>query len=644
MMIFSVAPVAHNHCAETNNLFVHPSEWPSFGSSHNGLCYARCGNYVFNILPLAEVQPGTVWCNVMHRKTLKLGKKEKLELTPAEVKKPLTPCMAHMELQLISRNCGEVRMMKSELVSKICSMFDQHMIHEGQYIAISARGVFISMYVKHVLTSDRMITKNSCFTFTALDDINLIGGEQKQVFKPNWDFTNMGIGGLDNEFSEIFRRAFASRLFPQDMVAELGIQHTKGILLYGPPGTGKTLIARQIGKMLNGKQPKIVNGPEILNKYFGQSEENVRNLFAEAEAEYKKSGDSSDLHIIIFDEIDAICKHRGSGSDSASRDSIVNQLLAKLDGVDSLNNILVIGMTNRKDMIDEALLRPGRMEIHVEISLPDEKGRLDIFKIHTKKIIESSRMGDVDLAALARMAKNYTGSEIAGVVRAACSFAFNRSINLKDLTKPDTNIKITEADFALAMDEVIPKFGHADSITCGEMVKFSERDLVEEGIALVDKLNANSKVSLMTYLLCGVTGSGKSTVSANIAIKAGFPFIKVIDPMVGYGEIQRCSMIKAIFEDAYRSDLSCLILDDIERLLDYTPIGPRFSNTILQCLLTLVKTSPPKGKKLFIIGTAKSESVLDSLELLELFHFVAEMPLVPRNPPIAIKKLMTIGE
>lgn len=189
------------------------------------------------------------------------------------------------------------------------------------------------------------------------------------------------------QFEAIFRRAFASRVFPPSIVQRLGIKHVKGILLYGPPGTGKTLIARQIGKMLNGKEPKVVNGPEVLNKYVGQTEENIRNLFAEADAEYKEKGDDSDLHIIIFDEIDAICKSRGSVRDGTGvADTVVNQLLTKIDGVDALNNILLIGMTNRKDMLDEALIRAGRLEVHIEVGLPDEKGRLQILKIHTSKV------------------------------------------------------------------------------------------------------------------------------------------------------------------------------------------------------------------------------------------------------------------
>ncbi len=144
----------------------------------------------------------------------------------------------------------------------------------------------------------------------------------------------MGIGGLDSEFSSIFRRAFASRIFPPALVEKLGIQHVKGILLYGPPGTGKTLMARQIGKMLNASEPKVVNGPEILNKFVGQSEENIRKLFADAEKEYKEKGDESGLHIIIFDELDAICKQRGSTNNGTGvGDSVVNQLLSKVRGL-----------------------------------------------------------------------------------------------------------------------------------------------------------------------------------------------------------------------------------------------------------------------------------------------------------------------
>ena len=113
----------------------------------------------------------------------------------------------------------------------------------------------------------------------------------------------LGIGGLARQFEGIFRRAFASRLFPPHIVSELGIPHVRGMLLYGPPGCGKTLIARQIGKVLNAREPKIVNGPEVLDKYVGGSEEKIRALFADAEEEQANAGDESMLHIVIFDEV-----------------------------------------------------------------------------------------------------------------------------------------------------------------------------------------------------------------------------------------------------------------------------------------------------------------------------------------------------
>lgn len=203
------------------------------------------------------------------------------------------------------------------------------------------------------------------------------------------------------------------------------MKHCKGLILYGPPGTGKTLIARKIAQVLNCNEPKVVNGPSIFDKFVGGSEENIRKLFAEAESDQATNGDESDLHVIIFDEIDAICRKRGStNSGSGVNESVVNQLLSKIDGVDSLDNILIIGMTNRLDMIDEAILRPGRFEIHLEIGLPDEAGRKQIFMIHTQQMRKYNLLcSDVSIDELCNKTKNYTGAEIEAVCRSANSFA-----------------------------------------------------------------------------------------------------------------------------------------------------------------------------------------------------------------------------
>uniref|UniRef100_A0A3P9ME11 Vesicle-fusing ATPase n=1 Tax=Oryzias latipes TaxID=8090 RepID=A0A3P9ME11_ORYLA len=276
---------------------------------------------------------------------------------------------------------------------------------------------------------------------------------RQTIINPDWNFEKMGIGGLDKEFSDIFRRAFASRVFPPDIVEQMGCKHVKGILLFGPPGCGKTLMARQIGKMLNAREPKVVNGPEILNKYVGESEANIRKLFADAEEEQKRLGANSGLHIIIFDELDAICKQRGTGASSTGvHDTVVNQLLSKIDGVEQLNNILVIGMTNRPDLIDDALMRPGRFEVKMEIGLPDEKGRVQILNIHTIKMRNFNLLAaDVDIKELAAETKNYSGAELEGLVRAAQSTAMNRHIKATSTVEVDMEraekLQVTRDDF-----------------------------------------------------------------------------------------------------------------------------------------------------------------------------------------------------
>ncbi|KAI8557795.1 hypothetical protein RHMOL_Rhmol04G0037900 [Rhododendron molle] len=432
--------------------------------------------------------------------------------------------------------------------------------------------------------------------------VNQREAASSNIFKQKeFNLQSLGIGGLSAEFADIFRRAFASRVFPPHVTNKLGIKHVKGMLLYGPPGTGKTLMARQIGKILNGKEPKVVNGPEVLSKFVGETEKNVRDLFADAEQDQRTQGDQSDLHVIIFDEIDAICKSRGSTRDGTGvHDSIVNQLLTKIDGVESLNNVLLIGMTNRKDLLDEALLRPGRLEVQVEISLPDENGRVQILQIHTNKMKENSFLApDVNLQELAARTKNYSGAELEGVAKSAVSFALNRQLSMDDLTKPvdEESIKVTMEDFLNAINEVRPAFGA------------STNDLER----------------------C----SGKTATAATVGIDSDFPYVKIIsaETMIGLSESTKCAQIVKVFEDAYRSPLSIIILDDIERLLEYVAIGPRFSNLISQTLLVLLKRLPPKvcfdavsGKNVLVIGTTSEVAFLDSVGICDAFSVTYHVP------------------
>jgi vesicle-fusing ATPase len=512
------------------------------------------------------------------------------------------------------------------------------------------------------------------------------GGGASNLFVSDFDFEKLGIGGLDAEFNQIFRRAFASRIWPAHIIQQMGINHVRGMLLFGPPGCGKTLIARQIGKALNAREPKIVNGPEILNKYVGGSEEKIRELFAEAEKEQLEQGDNSMLHIVIMDEMDAICKQRGSTTGGTGvSDSVVNQLLSKIDGVDSLNNILLIGMTNRKDMIDDALLRPGRLEVHVEIGLPDTKGRLQILNIHTRHMKTANRITPeciTRLPELADKSKNFSGAEIEGLVKAASSYALTRCVDVKDLSKaPDTkNLMLQYADFERALGDVEPKFGAKST----ELKAYYRNGFVPYGDGfdllmgtmdrLVEQVRVSDKTPLMSVLLKGPPASGKTAIAAKVAVDSGYPFVRMItaDDMIGASESSKCQTIHRAFMDSYKSPLSMIFIDDIERIIDYVPIGPRFSNTVLQTLLVLLKKLPPdEGRRLLVIGTTSCPHLLEDLGLVQAFGVSQTVPLLedPKdvcevlrvaahmnekeargiakaisNKPIGIKQLLMVAE
>merc|ERR1719228_393107 len=221
----------------------------------------------------------------------------------------------------------------------------------------------------------------------------------------------------------MFRRTFASRCISDTLRREMGIKHVKGVLLYGPPGTGKSLIARNISGILGCDNPKIINAPEVESKWVGEAEKNIRNLFEDAQKEFAEKGSESGLHIIIFDELDAIAKRRG-GAHAKSRDGALNQMLCSLDGINDIDNVLVFGLTNRFDSLDPALTRPGRLEVHIEIGLPNEEARLDILRIHTAAMLKSERLdSEIDLQALAQYSDGFSGAELAGFIRNAQALA-----------------------------------------------------------------------------------------------------------------------------------------------------------------------------------------------------------------------------
>jgi transitional endoplasmic reticulum ATPase len=250
-----------------------------------------------------------------------------------------------------------------------------------------------------------------------------------EVPRVNW----ADVGGLEDVKKEL-HEAIELPLEDPDSFARIGIKPPKGVLLFGAPGTGKTLIAKAIAT-----ESKVnfisIKGPEIMSKWVGESEKAVRMIFKKA----KQVSPS----IVFLDEIDAIAPKRGSHFDSGATERVVNQLLTSMDGLEDMEGVFVIAATNRPDIVDAALLRPGRFDKLLLIPVPDEASRLRILQVHTKNM----PLDKVDLEGLAKKLDGFVGADIENLCREA---------GLAALRKNKTATKVTSAHFEEALANVKP--------------------------------------------------------------------------------------------------------------------------------------------------------------------------------------------
>ncbi|GKY92869.1 hypothetical protein MPSEU_000256100 [Mayamaea pseudoterrestris] len=322
----------------------------------------------------------------------------------------------------------------------------------------------------------------------------------------NFDGQAMGIGGLDDVLAQIKRRVWIPLAAPPQLLIELGIHPVRGLLLYGKPGCGKTLMARQLGRLLSPLRPiTVVSGPEIMDKFVGSSEANLRKVFDEPPDIYDTyrigqmdKGEAlakQALHVVVLDEFDSIARARGGrggsgeqGDAGVARDSVVNQLLAKMDGFDPpVVPTLVIGLTNKRSLIEPALLRPGRFEVQIEVPPPSTNlQRQSILRVHTKHMHQTGRLLVKDapkgsaaqvhanqatltydelLESLSRKCDGFSGAAMAGVCRAAASHALERTVEAFAAQANGSLLSecvVTSSDFDAAIQDVVGSSGDSD--------------------------------------------------------------------------------------------------------------------------------------------------------------------------------------
>ncbi|MFC4988673.1 CDC48 family AAA ATPase [Saliphagus infecundisoli] len=267
----------------------------------------------------------------------------------------------------------------------------------------------------------------------------------REVFVEVPDVTWNDVGGLDDT-KERLRETIQWPLDYPEVFESMDMQAAKGVMMFGPPGTGKTLLAKAVANEADSNFISI-KGPELLNKFVGESEKGVREVFEKAR--------SNAPTVIFFDEIDSIATERGQRTgDSGVGERVVSQLLTELDGLEELEDVVVVATTNRPDLIDPALLRPGRLDRHVHVPVPDEEGRKRIFEVHTRN---KPLADDVDLEELASRTAGYVGADIEAVCREASMAAtreFIRSVAPEEMTDAVGNVRVNREHFEHALGEV----------------------------------------------------------------------------------------------------------------------------------------------------------------------------------------------
>ena len=430
------------------------------------------------------------------------------------------------------------------------------------------------------------------------------------------EVTYEDIGGLKEEIKMI-REMVEVPLKHPEIFEKLGVEPPKGVLIHGPPGTGKTLLAKAVA---NESEANFIllNGPEVMSKFYGESEKRIRDLFDEAE----KNSPS----IIFIDELDAIAPKREDVSGEVER-RVVSQLLTMMDGLQSRGKVVVIGATNRVNSIDPALRRPGRFDRELELRAPDKEGRLQILKIHTRNMPLTK---DVDLDALASITHGFVGADIAALAKEAAMVVLRRLLPKLELKEEQQipeeilkELKVKKKDFSdalkvvrpSAMREVLvetPNISWSDVGGLDE-VKQELKEAVEWPLKFPDSFVRLGIKPPRGILLYGPPGTGKTLLAKAVAKESEANFIQVKGPSllsmwVGKSE----EGVRKVFERARQVSPCIIFFDEFDALASKrgSEIGTKVTERVLNQLLAEMDGIEDLSN-VIVIGATNRPDLLD---------------------------------
>ncbi len=461
------------------------------------------------------------------------------------------------------------------------------------------------------------------------------------------DITYEDIGGLQEEITKI-REMVETPLKHPEIFERLGIQPPKGVLLHGPPGSGKTLLAKAVANESEANFV-LVNGPEIMNKFYGESEKRVREIFDEAE----KNAPT----IIFIDEIDAIAPKREESHGEVER-RVVSQLLTVMDGLKSRGKVVVIGATNRPNALDPALRRPGRFDREMSIGVPDKQGRLNILKIHTRNMPITE---DVDLKKLSEITHGFVGADLEALCKEAAMSVLRKhlpDLKLKNGKEIPTDflekLIITGEDFrnALrlvrpsAMREVLVETPNVSWEDVGGLQELKQtlKEAVEwplENPQVFKRMGIKPPKGILMY---GPPGTGKTMMAKAVAHEAQANFILVkgselLDKFVGESE----KGVRKIFEKARQTAPTIIFFDEIDALAPRrgTEIGTKVTERVVNAILTEMDGLEDLNEVVILAATNRPDLIDSALLRPGRFDRLIATPLPDEKTRLEIFKIHT---